>query len=108
MMFIDIRDFTGFAERSTAPEVVATVNRLWELVVPMIHAHSGHVDKFIGDGLLAVFGAPRRLENHADEALAAALEIARAVAQRFAGELDIGVGLNSGGGVAGNVGGAGR
>jgi adenylate cyclase len=108
MMFIDIRNFTGFAERHTAPQVVATVNRLWERVVPLIHAHSGHVDKFIGDGLLAVFGAPRRLADHADEALAAALEIAVAVDEEFAGELSIGVGLNSGTVVAGNVGGAGR
>jgi class 3 adenylate cyclase len=108
LMFIDIRDFTGFAARSTAPEVVAAVNRLWELVVPIIHAHSGHVDKFIGDGLLAVFGAPRRVENHADAAVRAAVEISEAVEQRVAGELEIGVGLNSGRVVAGNVGGAGR
>ena len=37
-----------------------TLNRLFERVVPIIHAHSGHVDKYVGDGLLAVFGAPRR------------------------------------------------
>jgi adenylate cyclase len=108
IMFIDIRDFTGFAERHSAPEVVATVNRLWERAVPVIHAHAGHVDKFVGDGLLAVFGAPRRLPDHADHALAAAVEIAGAVEDEFRGELSIGVGLNSGTVVAGNVGGAGR
>ena len=108
MMFIDIRDFTGFSERHTAPEVVATVNRLWERAVPVIRAHTGHVDKFIGDGLLAVFGAPRRIDDHADQALAAALEIAAGVEDEFAGEISIGVGLNSGTVVAGNVGGAGR
>jgi adenylate cyclase len=108
MMFIDIRDFTGFSERHTAPEVVATVNRLWERVVPVIHAHAGHVDKFIGDGLLAVFGAPRRIDDHADQALAAALEITAAVEVEFGGEISIGIGLNSGMVVAGNVGGAGR
>jgi adenylate cyclase len=108
MMFIDIRNFTGIAERSTAPEVVATINRLFERAVPVIHAHHGHVDKFVGDGLLAVFGAPRRQADHADQALAAALGIERAVAEEFAGELEIGVGLNSGTVVAGNVGGAGR
>jgi adenylate cyclase len=108
VMFIDIRDFTGFAERHTAPEVVATVNRLWERVVPVIHAHSGHIDKFVGDGLLAVFGAPRRLHDHADQALAAGVEIVQAVEDQFRGELLIGVGLNSGAVVAGNVGGAGR
>lgn len=104
VMFIDIRDFTGFAERAPAREVVATLNRLFGRIVPIIHAHHGHVDKFVGDGLLAVFGAPRRREDHADQALAAALEIEAAVGE----ELSIGIGLNSGTVVAGNVGGAGR
>jgi adenylate cyclase len=108
LMFIDIRNFTGIAERSSAPEVVATINRLFERAVPIIHAHGGHVDKYVGDGLLAVFGAPRRQEDHADEALGAGLEIAAAVEAEFEGELAIGVGLNSGPVVAGNVGGAGR
>ena len=107
-MFLDVRDFTGFAERSTAPEVVAALNGLFECVVPIIHEHGGHVDKFIGDGLLAVFGAPRRDEDHADRALAAALAITRCVEERFEGGLSIGLGLNSGVVVAGNVGGAGR
>lgn len=108
MMFIDIRNFTGFAERVSAPEVVATINRMFARAVPIIHAHHGHVDKFVGDGLLAVFGAPRRQADHADRALAAALQIERAIEDEFAGELSIGVGLNSGAVVAGNVGGAGR
>ena len=108
VMFIDIRGFTGLAERLSAPEVVATLNRLFELIVPIIHEHGGHVDKYVGDGLLAVFGAPRRQDDHADEALAAACEIAASVDAEFSGELPIGVGLNSGRVVAGNVGGAGR
>ncbi len=108
MMFVDIRDFTSFAERSSAPEVVATINRLFERAVPIIRAHRGHVDKFVGDGLLAVFGAPRREADHADQALAAALEIERAVTEEFHGKLSVGIGLNSGPVVAGNVGGAGR
>ena len=108
MMFLDIRDFTGYAESSEAPEVVSTLNRLWGLVVPVIHEHGGHVDKFVGDGLLAVFGAPRRQEDHAGRALAAALEIAPRVAREFGDELGIGVGLNSGPVVVGNVGAAGR
>jgi len=77
-------------------------------VVPIIHAHGGHVDKFVGDGLLAVFGAPRRQPDHADQALSAALDMAAAVEKEFAGDLGIGIGLNSGTVVAGNVGGAGR
>ena len=108
VMFVDIRNFTGIAERSEAREVVATINRLFERAVPVIHAHDGHVDKFVGDGLLAVFGAPRRQEDHADQALSAAVEIVREVADEFGDELSIGVGLNSGAVVAGNVGGGGR
>jgi adenylate cyclase len=108
VMFIDVANFTGLAERASPPDVVATVNRLFERVVPIVHEHGGHVDKFVGDGLLAVFGAPRRQDDHADQALAAAIEIDGAVAEEFGGELSIGVGLNSGSVVAGNVGGAGR
>jgi adenylate cyclase len=108
MMFIDVRDFTGFAEGASAPEVVAALNALFELIVPLIHEHGGHVDKFVGDGLLAVFGAPRRRENHADEALGAAVAIEREVRHEARHELQIGIGLNSGSVVAGNVGGAGR
>jgi adenylate cyclase len=108
IMFVDVRDFTGFAERASAPVVVASINRLFEQIVPVIHAHGGHVDKFVGDGLLAVFGAPRRQPGHADAALAVALEIERVVRDGLAGELRVGIGLNSGSVVAGNVGGAGR
>ncbi len=108
LMFIDVRDFTGFAERSQARDVVAALNRLFDVVVPVIHEHAGHVDKFVGDGLLAVFGAPRRQPDHADRALRAACEIASAVEERLGGELEVGIGLNSGNVLAGNVGGAGR
>ena len=108
IMFLDVRDFTGFAERSDAQDVVAALNQLWECVVPVIHEHRGHVDKFVGDGLLAVFGAPRRERDHADQAVRAALEIVESVHRDLGDELEIGVGVNSGSVVAGNLGGAGR
>jgi adenylate cyclase len=108
MMFIDIRDFTSFAEQYEPNEVVATLNELFELAVPIITGKGGHVDKFVGDGLLAVFGAPRRQRDHADQALAAAIEMAQAVEREFEGHLAVGIGLNSGRVIAGNVGGAGR
>ena len=108
VMFLDVRDFTPFAERSTARETVAFLNRLFELVVPIVLAHGGHANKFMGDGLLAVFGAPDRLRDHADRALAAACEIARAVSDRFGDEVGVGIGLNSGRVVVGSVGGGGR
>jgi adenylate cyclase len=108
MVFVDIVGFTSFAERLSAPDVVATLNRLFERIVPVIYEHGGHVDKYVGDGLLAVFGAPRRQKDHADQALHAALQIAGAVSDEFGGALSVGIGLNSGPVVAGNVGGAGR
>lgn len=108
MLFLDVRAFTSLAERLSPTDVVATLNRLFGVTVPIVHAHGGHVDKYVGDGLLAVFGAPRRQRDHADHALAAALEIAEAVQREFGNELAIGIGLNSGTVIAGNVGGAGR
>jgi adenylate cyclase len=107
-MFIDVRGFTPFAERTPADQVVATLNRLFEQTVPIIHAHGGRIDKFVGDGLLAVFGAPRRLADHADRAVHAARAIADAVAAAPDFTLSIGIGINSGPVVAGNVGGGGR
>jgi PAS domain S-box-containing protein len=108
MMFVDIRGFTAFAERFAPREVVQTLNCLFELAVPIIAARGGHVDKFVGDGLLAVFGAPEPLTDHADCAVEAAMDIARAAATWFEGDLEIGIGIDSGTVVAGNVGGGGR
>ena len=108
LMFLDVRDFTGFAERAAPQEVVSTLNRLFETAVPIVRRHGGHIDKFIGDGFLAVFGAPRPASDHADQALDAALEIARAVEALPGQRLSIGIGINSGSVVAGSIGGAGR
>ncbi len=108
LMFVDVRGFTGFAENLHPVAVLTVLNRLFERIVPLVHRYGGHVDKYAGDGLLAVFGAPRRHDDHADRALAAALLIADAVCDEFDGELSVGVGLNSGPVIAGNVGGAGR
>ena len=107
-MFVDIRDFTGFAERNPASLVVATLNGLFEQLVPVIRDRGGHIDKFVGDGFLAVFGAPRRQANHADQAFAAAIEIADRVERTMSGKIAVGIGLNTGSVVAGNVGGGGR
>jgi adenylate cyclase len=76
--------------------------------VPAILRSGGHANKFIGDGLLAVFGAPNRLDDHADAAVAAGIEIARIVRERYEGELRVGVGINSGRVVVGTIGGGGR
>jgi adenylate cyclase len=108
VIFIDIRDFTAFAEQASAREVVERLNDFYERVVPVLARHGGHANKFVGDGLLAVFGAPERLADHADRAVAAALEIAALVRDCYGDELRVGIGVNSGPVLAGTVGGGGR
>ena len=108
VLFVDVRGFTTWAEHRTAREAVARLNALYDCVVPVIEQHGGHANKFVGDGLLAVFGAPDRLEDHADRAVAAALDVARLVSERFGGELRVGIGVNSGPVMAGTIGGGGR
>jgi adenylate cyclase len=108
VLFVDMRDFTAFAERASAREVVAALNRFYDYVVPLLGHHGGHANKFVGDGLLGVFGAPDRLADHADRAIEAALQIAEVVQEAYEGELEIGIGVNSGTAVSGTVGGGGR
>ncbi|MCG7592952.1 adenylate/guanylate cyclase domain-containing protein [Mycobacterium sp. PSTR-4-N] len=105
MMFVDIRDFTPFAEQNTAEDTVARLNALFEIVVPAVVDAGGHVNKFLGDGAMAVFGAPNDLAHHADAAVSAAVQIHRLVARRFDGELRIGIGINTGTVIAGTIGG---
>jgi class 3 adenylate cyclase len=108
VLFLDVRDFTSFAEAARPREVVALLNDLWELAVPVLLHHGGHANKFIGDGLLGVFGAPDPLPDHGERAVAAALEIAARVSDGFAGRVSVGIGVNSGLVIAGTVGGGGR
>jgi adenylate cyclase len=105
VMFVDIRDFTPFAEANTAEDTVARLNALFEIVVPAVVDGGGHVNKFLGDGALAVFGAPNDLADHANAAVSAAVLIHRLVAERFGDELRIGIGINTGKVIAGTIGG---
>ena len=108
LLFMDIRGFTSYSEQADAREVVARLNDLYGEVVPVILRHGGHANKFIGDGLLAIFGAPDRPPDHADRAVGAALEIAELVRNRYRGELRVGIGVNTGRVVVGTIGGGGR
>ncbi|SPM38529.1 cyclase [Mycobacterium numidiamassiliense] len=108
VMFVDIRDFTPFAESNSAEDTVARLNALFEIVVPAVVEAGGHVNKFLGDGALAVFGAPNDLADHADAAVTAAVLIQRLVAERFFGEFRIGIGVNTGKVIAGTIGGGGK
>ena len=108
VLFLDIRDFTAFAERASAVEVVALLNGFFGRVVPVLVRHGGHASKFVGDGLVGVFGAPDPLPDHADRAVTAALEIATLVRRAYGDSLRIGIGVNSGVVVSGTIGGGGR
>ena len=108
VMFVDIRDFTPFAEANTAEDTVAHLNTLFEIVVPAVLDAGGHVNKYLGDGALAVFGAPNALTDHAGAAITAALRISRLVTERFEGTLRIGIGINTGQVIAGTIGGGGK
>jgi adenylate cyclase len=108
VMFIDVRDFTPFAEANTAEDTVTRLNELFQIVVPAVVDDGGHVNKFLGDGAMAVFGAPNDLAGHAGVAVSAAVRIQRLVAERFGGELRIGIGINTGVVIAGTLGGAGH
>jgi adenylate cyclase len=108
VLCLDIRDFTRFAERVGAHAVVDRLNEFYGVVVPLLVRHGGHANKYVGDGLLGVFGAPEPLPDHADRAVAAALEIAAAVAERYGERLRVGIGVNSGPVIAGTIGGGGH
>jgi adenylate cyclase len=113
VLFSDIRGFTTFSE-SRPPEVVIDVlNRYLTDMTDVIMRHGGTLVAFMGDGIMAVFGAPPEMDDHADRALAAAREMAGPTLEGFnewateAGHSDgfrIGVGLNSGAVMAGTVG----
>ncbi len=107
VMFVDIRGFTTFADRSTAREATDYLNEFFEVIVPVVLDHGGHVNKLLGDGLLGVFGAPGPLPDHADQALAAGRAMLDAVDARMGDRCRIGIGLNSGLVLVGTIGGSG-
>ena len=96
VMFVDIRGFTAAADGIAPREAVARLNDFFEVVVPVLQAHGGHANKFVGDGLLGVFGVPEHHADHADRALAAAGDVHRRVIEAFAGDVRIGIGVNTG------------
>lgn len=105
IMFVDIIGFSTRAEMLPADMVCNELNEFFGLVVPVVEDQGGHTNKLIGDGLMAVFGAPLKLEDHADRALAAACAIQEGLTERYDGTLRAGVGLHTGSVVVGTMGG---
>ena len=108
VLFVDIRDFTPFADRVTAREAVALLNEFFGIAVPVLEEHGGRVQQFLGDGMLGVFGAPDPLPDHADRGVAAARAIVAAVEAHFGDRCRVSVGVNSGLVIVGTIGGGTR
>jgi adenylate cyclase len=105
VVFVDIRGFTTFADRSTAREAVDYLNEFFGVVIPILTRHGGHPNQMLGDGLLGVFGAPDPLPDHADGAVAAARDMLSSVDSHFGERCRIGIGINSGLVLIGSIGG---
>lgn len=110
VLFSDIRGFTTLSEHRSPQEIVSLLNRYFSLQVEVVFRHGGSLDKFIGDCIMAFWGAPLDDPQHAVNAVAAALEMAD-VLQRFKRELgeqdadfDVGIGIHSGPAVVGLIG----
>jgi class 3 adenylate cyclase len=116
VLFSDIRGFSTIAERLSAREIADVVGRHLAAMAEVVAEHAGTIDKFQGDAVMAVFGAPDPVPDHAERALrcAIAMQVRQAeLNERGWGvdalpELAVGIGVNTGLVVAGTVGGAGR
>jgi adenylate cyclase len=115
VMFTDLRGFTAFSEATAPQHVIELLNQYFGEMIDAVFEHEGTLVGYRGDGLLAVFGAPIPLDDHADRALAAAREMLdlrlprfnRWLAENGLGEgFSMGIGLNSGPFMSGNVGSA--
>lgn len=108
IMFVDIRNFSRFAHHRSAHDVVTYLNDFYDMLVDVINDHKGVVFKFMGDGLLAVFGAPYQKGNSRQQAVAAAKSILQEVNEKVHnGDIEptrIGIGIHHGNAVTGHVG----
>ena len=102
-LFVDVIGSTTLAARQSPAEVVAALNRFFEVVVSVVDEHGGLVNKFEGDAALCIFGAPLKLNDPAAAALAAAREMVTRLKSEVP-ELDAGVGVSQGIVIAGNIG----
>jgi class 3 adenylate cyclase len=112
LLVADVRGFTPLSEGMKAADVVALLNEVFQLASDRILARGGTIDKFMGDSVMAYFGAPLPQRDHALRAVAAAVDLQRALAERQAGlpadaplcAVRLGIGIHSGVVVVGNIG----
>jgi adenylate cyclase len=110
VLFSDIRGFTALSETTPPEAVVALLNGYFSRQVAVIFAHGGTLDKFIGDAIMAFWGAPAAQDDHAARAVSAALAMSAALEElrgqlgAIGAELEIGIGVHSGSAVVGLIG----
>jgi adenylate cyclase len=111
VLFSDIRNFTTMSEQSAAEEVVAMLNDYFSRMLDPIFKYEGTLDKFIGDAIMVVFGAPIARGNDAERAVLAAIEMRRALKKynedrkgRGLAPIDNGIGITKGEAISGNIG----
>jgi adenylate cyclase len=111
VLFSDIRGFTSHSEKGRPEDIVATLNVYFTRMVEIVFKHRGTLDKFVGDMVMALYGAPLDDESHADHAVETAVEMVaelRKLNVKWGEEgkppLDIGIGINTGDMIAGNIG----
>ena len=115
IVFSDIRGFASLAERLPPRQIAEVIGRHLTAMAEVVSSHGGVVDKFAGDAVMAVFGAPRPTEDHAQRALVCAaamqrrqLDLNRTAEHANVPTSQIGIGINTGAVIAGTLGGAGR
>jgi adenylate cyclase len=108
---VDIRNFTALSSKLPPEDIVEFLNRFFERMIDVVFSHRGTLDKFLGDGFIAIFGAPLEDPNHREMAVRAALSMLEAkealreeLLQKHGIELRIGIAVNTGPAVVGNVG----
>jgi adenylate cyclase len=108
VMFLDIRNFTSFAEKRSPEEVVSYLESLFEFMIEIVNRHRGVINKFLGDGFMAVFGAPLSEGGDCLNGVAAAREILMRVEEEVASghvlPTTVGIGLHAGEAVTGSIG----
>ncbi len=111
LVFVDIRGFTPLSEKMQPEEIILILNEYLDLCTRAVFKFEGTLDKFIGDGVMAIFGAPIEQPDHAERAVRAALEMkkhsfemAKRLEEKYGRAVYFGVGINSGPAVIGNIG----
>ena len=108
IMFLDIRNFSAFAQDKSPEEIIAYQNDVFSFIIEIINKYKGIVNQIMGDGMMAIFGAPIQHENDCQLAVDAAIEIQYELNKRCKNksipETQIGIGIHAGDVVTGNVG----